>query len=66
MDNVNLLDMFNDLEAVCKALVALNDAVQDYWPDFHGCDKEVLIAREFITARIYTRHMLPKGGKDER
>ena len=65
MDKVNLLDMFNDLEAVCRALIALDEAVKDFSPDFHACDKEVLIAREFITARIYTRHMLPKEGEKE-
>lgn len=64
MDNVNLLEMFDDLEAVCKALIALNEAVVDFQPDFHACDKEVLTAREFVTARIYVRHMLPKGEKE--
>lgn len=65
MDKVNLLDMFNDLESVCRALIALDEAVKDFSPDFHACDKEVLSAREFITARIYVRHMLPKEGENE-
>lgn len=62
----NLINFLDDMEGVCRALLALNELVIEICKhdhmSFEGPEKEIQVAKNFLIARGAVEYLRPKKG----
>lgn len=62
----NLINFLDDMEGVCKALLAFNDLVSEMFKcdhlEFKGPEKDIQVAKNYLIARGAVEYLKPKRG----